>query len=138
MTSHYTALLTRVQEIHDLQKASALLSWDRQVIMPQAGDDVRVKQITTLQRLTHAMFTDDEMGELIERAAEEIEGTLLFWLLSNIRHGKSLRRPAFRRCPRAAAGDFLRTRARSNRYSPVVAISEHSPARAEISAYQAN
>jgi carboxypeptidase Taq len=74
MTSRYTALLTRVQEIHDLQKASALLSWDRQVIMPQAGDDVRVRQITTLQRLTHSMFTGDEMGELIERAAEEIDG----------------------------------------------------------------
>lgn len=74
MTSHYSALLERVQELHDLQKATALLMWDRQVIMPEAGDEMRVKQITTLRRLTHNMFTDDTFGELIERAAAETEG----------------------------------------------------------------
>lgn len=74
MTSHYATLLTRVQEIHDLQKAGALLSWDRLVIMPRAGDEVRVKQITTLRRMAHSMFTDDATGELIEKAAAEIEG----------------------------------------------------------------
>ena len=74
MTSHYTALLERVQELHDLQKATALLMWDRQVIMPEAGDEMRVKQITTLRRLTHNMCTDDSFGELIENAAAETEG----------------------------------------------------------------
>lgn len=74
MTSHYSALLDRVHEIHDLQKATALLMWDRQVIMPEAGDDMRVKQITTLRRLTHSMSTDDSFGELIENAATEIDG----------------------------------------------------------------
>ncbi len=74
MTSKYSTLLERVQELNDLQKASALLMWDRQVIMPEAGNDVRVKQITTLRRLTHNMFTDDSFGELIEEAAQEIDG----------------------------------------------------------------
>lgn len=48
--------------------------WDRQVIMPEKGDEVRVKQITTMRRLTHNMFTADSFGELIENAAAEING----------------------------------------------------------------
>lgn len=74
MKSQYDTLLERVGEIHDLQKASQLLAWDRQVIMPKAGAAVRVQQMTTLDRLVHDLFTRDEMGELIERAAEECEG----------------------------------------------------------------
>ena len=74
MNPHYESLLERVQEIHDLRKAAALLSWDRLVIMPEAGDEVRVKQITTLQRMAHARFTDDSMGELIENVARELDG----------------------------------------------------------------
>lgn len=73
MTSQYETLLERVQELHDLQKAAQLLMWDRQVIMPEAGNEIRTKQITTLRRLTHNMFTDDSFGELIEAAADEVE-----------------------------------------------------------------
>lgn len=75
MTSQYSLLLARVHEIHDLEKATALLSWDRQVIMPEAGDEERVKQISTLRRMAHTMFIDDEFGEQIEKAAAELDGT---------------------------------------------------------------
>lgn len=74
MTSHYDTLQNRINEIHDLQKAAQLLSWDRQVIMPEAGDEVRIKQIATLRRLAHSMFTDDSLGELIENTAAELDG----------------------------------------------------------------
>ncbi|MDX1663228.1 MAG: carboxypeptidase M32 [Candidatus Promineifilaceae bacterium] len=74
MADNYTQLLDKVHEIHDLQKAGALLSWDRQVIMPKAGEAIRIQQIATVNRFTHTLFIADEMGELIERAAEEIEG----------------------------------------------------------------
>lgn len=74
MTSHYSKLLKRVNEIHDLQKAGQLMGWDRQVIMPEAGDEIRIKQIATVRRLAHSMFTDDGFGELIENAAAELDG----------------------------------------------------------------
>lgn len=74
MTSRYNTLIKRVNEIHDLQKATQLMSWDRQVIMPEAGDEIRIKQISTLRRLAHSMFTDDAFGELIENAAAELDG----------------------------------------------------------------
>jgi carboxypeptidase Taq len=73
MTTQYESLLERIYEINDLNKASAVLRWDREVNMPQAGSEARTQQITTLNRLSHTMFTSDEMGELIEAAAAEIE-----------------------------------------------------------------
>lgn len=72
--THYQKLLTKVNTLHDLQKANALLSWDREVIMPKSANNVRIQQIATLRRLYHTMFTSDEMGELIENAAGELNG----------------------------------------------------------------
>jgi carboxypeptidase Taq len=72
--SAYTNLLEKVQEIHDLSKIQALLNWDREVIMPAAGLPERIQQATTLSRLSHEMSTSDEMGELIEAAAAELDG----------------------------------------------------------------
>jgi carboxypeptidase Taq len=72
--SHYEALLEKVYEVHDLEKAGQLLAWDRQVNMPKAGTPARVQQMTTLRRLGHAFFVSDEMGELIEQSAAELDG----------------------------------------------------------------
>ena len=43
--------------------------------MPSAGITARVQQLTTLSRLSHHMFTSDEMGQLIEAAAVERNGS---------------------------------------------------------------
>jgi carboxypeptidase Taq len=74
MTTKYATLLEKIHEIHDLGKAQALLSWDREVNMPQAGTAVRIQQMTTLSHLIHKMSTADEMGDLIEGAAAELNG----------------------------------------------------------------
>ncbi len=74
MMTNYEKLLAKVNELDDLSKALSVLSWDREVNMPNAGTAVRVQQMTTLGRLTHTMFTADEMGELIEAAAVEVNG----------------------------------------------------------------
>ena len=41
--------------------------------MPKAGIKARIQQMTTLRRLSHAMFTSEEIGELIEAAAGELQ-----------------------------------------------------------------
>jgi carboxypeptidase Taq len=74
MPTGYEQLLERVHELDDLNKANALLSWDREVNMPRAGTVERIAQMTTLSSLSHRMFTSDEMGELLERAADELDG----------------------------------------------------------------
>ena len=70
----YQLLLDRIHEVQDLRKAIRVLTWDREVNMPQGGVEDRTNQITTLKRLCHSIYTSDEMGELIEGAAEELNG----------------------------------------------------------------
>lgn len=74
MTTHYQALLEKVYEINDLNKAMGVLGWDKEVNMPPKGLEARVQQLTTLSRLTHTLSTSDEMGQLIEDAATELNG----------------------------------------------------------------
>ena len=71
MQSHFQNLLDKVYEIHDIDKALGVLSWDKETNMPKAGTKARIQQMTTLRRLSHSKFTADEMGELIEKAADE-------------------------------------------------------------------
>ena len=70
--SSYEILLEKVKEIDDLNKALSLMSWDRETNMPKAGVTARVQQMTTLSRLTHQMFTSDEMGRLIADSLAEL------------------------------------------------------------------
>jgi carboxypeptidase Taq len=74
MSPAYEQLLQRVQEIDDLNKAGSLLAWDREVIMPKGGINERIAQMTTISSLSHRMFTSDELGDLIEKAAAELNG----------------------------------------------------------------
>ncbi len=72
--TNYERLLERVYEIQDLRKAVRVLTWDREVNMPVGGDQARANQISTLKKLSHALFTSDEMGELIQAATAELNG----------------------------------------------------------------
>ncbi len=70
----YQKLINRIHEIQDLRKATRVLTWDREVNMARGGNADRTHQITTLQRLSHTLYTSDEMGALIEAAASELNG----------------------------------------------------------------
>jgi carboxypeptidase Taq len=59
-------LKARLAEIHDLQKAVELLFWDQTVMMPPGGAAVRAEQLTTLGRIAHDRFVDEEIGRLLE------------------------------------------------------------------------
>jgi carboxypeptidase Taq len=64
-------LKQRLAEISDLGRASALLAWDERTKMPPAGAGARAEQLATLARLRHDLFTSDEVGRLLEKAASE-------------------------------------------------------------------
>lgn len=74
MSANYQKLLAKVNEVHDLEKALMLLSWDKETNMPPKGLTARIHQMTTLQQLVYTMSTSDDMGELIEDAAHELNG----------------------------------------------------------------
>ncbi|MEI6510017.1 MAG: carboxypeptidase M32 [bacterium] len=64
-------LKIRLGEIYDLQRASAVLSWDQQTYMPKGGAAARGEQRATLSGLIHQRSTDPRLGELIARLEEE-------------------------------------------------------------------
>lgn len=72
MGKKYQQFLEKIHQIHDLEKAANLLSWDKETNMPAAGNTARVQQMTTLRRLRHQLFTADELGQLLEEAAVEV------------------------------------------------------------------
>ena len=72
---NYEQLLERIHQIHDLDKAESLLRWDRQVNMPPQGAQARTQQLTTLGRIRHNAFTSNEIGDLIEAASTELNGS---------------------------------------------------------------
>lgn len=67
-----TILKSRLQDIVGLGETLALLDWDMQTNMPVGGAEDRARQISTVSKLTHQMFTADETGTLLQSAAQEI------------------------------------------------------------------
>lgn len=53
-------------EVDDLNRASALLSWDQEAYMPEGAAEARGQQMGTLDKIAHDMFTSPETGKLLE------------------------------------------------------------------------
>jgi carboxypeptidase Taq len=56
-------------EICDLERASALLSWDEETYMPPAGADARAEQRATLERLAHERLVSADLARALEELA---------------------------------------------------------------------
>ncbi|QFP77608.1 carboxypeptidase M32 [Deinococcus sp. AJ005] len=66
-----TELRRRLGQVSDLGAAEALMSWEQETSMPDEAARVRGLQLSTLAGLTHAMFTDEKTGELLDAAAPQ-------------------------------------------------------------------
>ena len=79
MTQTYDELKDRLATIHDLRMARAILGWDQHTKMPPRGGEVRAEQLGTLDRFSHELFIDDEIGRLLDelRDYEESAGLRL-------------------------------------------------------------
>jgi carboxypeptidase Taq len=65
-------LRARLAVISDLSRAAGVLGWDQRVTMPSRGTEARAEQLSTLGRIAHERFTDDEIGRLLDRAQLEV------------------------------------------------------------------
>jgi carboxypeptidase Taq len=65
-----TELRERLGEIVDLNRASALLGWDQQTMMPPRGTEGRSDQLSTIDRMSHELFVSEDMGRLLDELAE--------------------------------------------------------------------
>jgi carboxypeptidase Taq len=59
-------LRTMLEEISDLNYASALLGWDQQTYMPPGGAEARGNQLALLGRLAHERSSSVELGKILE------------------------------------------------------------------------
>jgi carboxypeptidase Taq len=59
-------LRTLLAEIHDLQRASWLMAWDQETMMPPRGAEGRAQQRATVGRLAHERIASGELGALLE------------------------------------------------------------------------
>jgi len=74
MGEKYQALVHRLAEVRNINRALAVLGWDQQVNMPPGGAEGRAAQIGTLTRIGHDMLISDETARLLEDAEREIDG----------------------------------------------------------------
>jgi carboxypeptidase Taq len=70
----YTALREKLGQIHDLDRARAVLAWDSRTMMPAGGAEVRAEQLATLEGVRHDLLVSDEIGRLLEELRSYEEG----------------------------------------------------------------
>jgi carboxypeptidase Taq len=69
-TSAMAELRSHLATIADLEGAAALLRWDQETQMPDAGAEGRALQLATLGRLSHELLISDATRRLLEAAEE--------------------------------------------------------------------
>jgi len=74
MSADFARLREILAEVTDLTRAAMLLEWDQETYMPPGGVEGRAEQMSTLVRLSHIAFTSDEVGTLLERLEQDLQG----------------------------------------------------------------
>ena len=59
-------LKSRLGDFHAVDAVTGLLAWDQRTVMPPAGFQHRADQMSVLQRLSHGMLIDPEVGRLLD------------------------------------------------------------------------
>ncbi|AGC47889.1 thermostable carboxypeptidase 1 [Myxococcus stipitatus DSM 14675] len=66
-----TWLLSRMQELKDLQGLIGLATWDQEIYLPARAGPARAHQLSTLQGIHHERLVDPRLGDALEKAATE-------------------------------------------------------------------
>ena len=74
METKLVELKSRLHEADDVRAANAILNWDQTTYMPEGGAAARARQLATLGRIGHEMFTDPAIGRLLDDLRPHEEG----------------------------------------------------------------
>jgi len=80
----YAELERRFGRRSAVDRAGAILNWDRSTMMPQGASEDRADQLATLNVISHEIMVAPDMPELLSRA-EEGKATLDPWRAANLR-----------------------------------------------------
>lgn len=67
----YSQYLERMQRIADVRNANAILQWDQETYLPPKGAKFRGQQLSTLSEISHNMFSQDVLGNLLKDLLEK-------------------------------------------------------------------
>ena len=62
----YEKYQAKMRLIADVKNANAVLQWDQETYLPTKGAAFRGQQISTLSEISHRMFSEDELGNLLQ------------------------------------------------------------------------
>ncbi|RYZ62053.1 MAG: carboxypeptidase M32, partial [Chitinophagaceae bacterium] len=65
-TNLYQQYVSKMQRIADVRNASAVLQWDQETYLPPQGAAFRGRQLTTLAELSHELFSDATLDDLLQ------------------------------------------------------------------------
>ena len=80
----YAELERRFARMSAVNRAGAILNWDRSTMMPDGASEDRADQLATLGVIAHEIISAPDMPELLSRA-EERKGALDPWRAANLR-----------------------------------------------------
>ena len=78
----YNALTEKYRRIAALGDAMAMLSWDRQTMMPSGAAPARAEQMAVLAVMKHEAMTAPDIQDLLDAAENEVSDE---WRLANLR-----------------------------------------------------
>jgi carboxypeptidase Taq len=67
MARPYDYFQSDMRKIADINHAIAVLSWDKEVMLPEGGNRFRSQQLATLSGIAHETFTAKQMGDRLKR-----------------------------------------------------------------------
>src|SRR5215218_298372 len=62
----YERYRQKMRLIADVKNANALLQWDQETYLPPKGAAFRGQQISTLSEISHRLFSEAELGDLLQ------------------------------------------------------------------------
>jgi len=54
-----------MQKIADSKYASAVLQWNQETYLPPKGNNIKDRQLDTLNEIAHQLFTENRTGNLL-------------------------------------------------------------------------
>jgi carboxypeptidase Taq len=60
-----------MKKVADVGHSIAVLSWDKEVNLPEGSAQFRSQQVATLSGIAHELFTDSKFGELLQALSED-------------------------------------------------------------------
>ncbi len=69
----YEVYKARMRKLADINHSIAVLSWDKEVNLPDQGSTMRSQQIATLSGISHELFTEEAFGDLLRELNEHKE-----------------------------------------------------------------